>query len=46
MKHWLVKREFCLLYYKNMKTHVIWFCVAIAALIVGTQFAEKEVHVL
>ena len=29
-----------------MKTHIIWFCVSLAALLVGTQFAKKETLVV
>ena len=29
-----------------MKTHIIWFCITVAALIVGTQFARKEVRIV
>jgi hypothetical protein len=29
-----------------MKTHLIWFCVCVAALLVGTQFAKKEIQVV
>ena len=29
-----------------MKTHVIWFCVCVCALLVGTQFAKKEIQVV
>jgi hypothetical protein len=29
-----------------MKTHLIWFCVSIAMLIVGMQFGKKEVQII
>ena len=29
-----------------MKIHLAWFCVSIAALLIGTQFAKKEVRIV
>ena len=29
-----------------MKTHIIWLCVSVAALVVGLQFAKKEIQIV
>jgi len=31
---------------QNMKTHIIWFCVSVAAFVIGLQFAKTEVRVV